>query len=387
MLRRLIALAAGLMLPLVAGGQPAPRALSLGSPAATYPEQFGLVNTIRELASGQVMVADPLSGDLWLLTADLRRATKVGREGSGPGEYRQPDAVWPMPGDSTLLVDLGNARLSIYDRSGRYGRSIPMVPGGFSPGGGPPATVIPRGVDDRGRLYFQGLAMGRIGPVDSVAVMRHDPVSSKTDTAALVKGPAFARSERGDANAREVRIRAIPLADGDAWVVAPSGAVAIARAGTYRVDWVQAGGPRANGPVIPYERVRVGDAEKKEWIAYQQLAGAIAVSIEDNNGRRTMSFSRNRARETGEDLQWPDFKPPFDPGTARIDAAGRLWIQRHARAGQPRRYDVFGSDGRLVATLSLSRDRRIVGFGARTLYAVRFDADGLQTLERYAMPM
>lgn len=387
MLHRLMALVAWLAVPMALSGQAAPRVLTLGKSQATYPEQFGLVNTVRELASGQVMVADPLSGDLWLLSADLQSAAKIGREGSGPGEYRQPDAVWPMPGDSTLLVDLGNARLSIYSPAGAYGRSIPMVPGGFSPGGGPPATVIPRGVDGRGRLYFQGLAMGRSGPLDSVAVMRYDPGSARTDTVALVKGPSFSRSERGDANAREVRIRAIPLADGDAWVVAPSGAVAIARAGNYRVDWVPADGRRTNGPVIAHERVRVGDAEKKEWIAYQQLAGGISISIEDDNGRRTMSFSRNRARETGEGLQWPDFKPPFDPGTARIDASGRLWIQRHVRAGQPKRYDVFGNDGRLVATLSLSRDQRIAGFGARSMYVVRFDADGLQTLERYAMPI
>jgi hypothetical protein len=380
-------MAALLVFPFGMAGQKAPRTLMLGKPIASHPEQFGLVNTVREHAGGQVMVADPLSGDLWLLSADLRSGTKIGREGSGPGEYRQPDAVWPMPGDSTLLVDLGNARLSIYSRTGAYGRSIPIVPGGFSPGGGPPATVIPRGLDSRGRIYFQGLPMGRNGPVDSVAVMRFDPATSKTDTAVLVKGPEFARSERGGANAREVRIRAVPLAEGDAWAVAPSGAVAVARAGNYRVEWVSATGQRVSGPVTAFERVRVGDAEKKEWIAYQQLAGGIGIAIEDDNGRRTMSFSRNRGRETGEGLQWPDFKPPFDPGTARIDASGRLWIQRHVRAGQPKRYDVFGSDGTLVATLSLSRDRRIVGFGSRAMYVVVFDADGLQTLERYTMPM
>jgi hypothetical protein len=386
MLRDLILMAAFLA-PLTAMGQRAPRVLTLGKPTASHPEQFGLVNNVRELLNGQVMVADPLSGDLWLLSQDLRSGTKIGREGSGPGEYRQPDAVWPMPGDSTLLVDLGNARLSIYGRTGAFGRSIPIVPAGFTPGAGPPTAVIPRGVDGRGRLYLQGPPVGRNGPVDSVAVMRFDPATSKMDTVILVKGSEFARSESGSANAREVRMRPVPLSDGDGWAVAASGAIAVARKGNYRVDWVSPTGQRLEGPELSYERVRVGDAEKKEWIAFAQLVGAVGMRIEDDNGRMTMSFSRNRRQETGEGLQWPDFKPPFDAGTARIDAAGRLWIQRHVRAGQPKRYDVLGGDGALLATLSLSRDRRIGGFGSRAMYVIAFDADGLQTLERYAMPL
>jgi hypothetical protein len=57
------------------------------------------------------------------------------------------------------------------------------------------------------------------------------------------------------------------------------------------------------------------------------------------------------------------------------------------RAAQPNHYDVFGSDGRLLASLSLPRNRRIAGFGARSLYVVHYDNDGLQTLERYSMPL
>jgi len=380
-------MAAALLAPLIAHGQRTPRALPLGKPIATYGEQFGLINTVRELSSGQVMVADPLSGDLWLLAADLGSGTRIGREGSGPGEYRQPDAVWPMPGDSTLLVDLGNGRLSVYSLTGAYGRSMPMVPGGFNPGAGPPAALIPRGVDGRGRIYIQGPPIGRSGPVDSAAVLRFDPASSKMDTVILVKGPEYARSESGGANAREVSIRPIPLGDGDAWAVAASGAIAVARKGDYHVEWVSPTGQRTAGPPIPHERIRVGDAEKKEWIAYAQLVGGVGMRIEDNNGRVTMSFSRNRRRETGEGLQWPDYKPPFDPATARVDASGRLWIQRHVRAGQPKRYDVFDGSGALVASLTLSRDRRIVGFGSRAMYVVALDDDGLQTLERHAMPL
>jgi hypothetical protein len=219
--------------------------------------------------------------------------------------------------------------------------------------------------------------------------MRFDPAGPKTDTVALVKGPQFSQSQSGGQESREVRIRPVPLSGGDGWAVASNGAVAVARVGTYRVDWVSPSGQRQGGPSVTYDRVRVGTAEKQEWVAFQQLVGGVGMSVQNEDGRVSVSFARNRGQQAAatDGLQWPDFKPPFDNTTARVDPAGRLWIQRHVRAAQPSHYDVFGSDGRLLASLSLSRDRRIVGFGARSLYVVHYDNDGLQTLERYGMPL
>ncbi|HSL82924.1 MAG TPA: 6-bladed beta-propeller, partial [Thermoanaerobaculia bacterium] len=91
-----------------AQAQGAPEPIRLGAPTATFPEDFGAIQTVRELPDGRVLVADPLSKAVYLVDLAGGRRTVIGREGQGPGEYRQPDAVWPLPGDSTLLVDLGN---------------------------------------------------------------------------------------------------------------------------------------------------------------------------------------------------------------------------------------------------------------------------------------
>lgn len=387
---RRIAIACLLVVAGEVAAQVTPRPLSTGKPLAAYSEPFGLVNAVRELSTGEVMVADPLSGDLWLLEASLRTGRKIGREGSGPGEYRQPDAVWPMPGDSTLLVDLGNARLSIYSRSGTFGRSLPMVLGTFIPGAGPPATLIPRGVDQHGRIFFQGSNLGPNGPLDSAAVLRYDPATSRTDTIVLVKGPTIVRTESGGEDNRQVRIRPVPFAGGDGWAVAATGAVAVARTGQYRVDWVTPTGQRRHGSPVSHDRVRIGNAEKEEWTAFQQLVGGVGMRMENNDGRVSVSFARNRGGQAAatDGLQWPDYKPPFDNVSARVDPLGRLWVLRHGRAlrGALNRYDVFGSDGALVRSYTLARNQRVVGFGARSVYVVSFDDDGLQTLERHALP-
>jgi hypothetical protein len=390
-LRGLLALSVALASPVAPLAQP--RALALGTPLAVSGQQFGLVNTVRELGSESLLLADPLSGDLWLLPPTLRDGIKLGREGSGPGEYRQPDAVWPLRGDTTLLVDLGNARLSVLDARGAFVRSVPMILGQFTPGaGGPPASIMPRGTDALGRVYFQGSPMGPRGLADSVDVMRYDLGAKDGSPAAVarVKAPDFARSESGSENAREVRIRPVPLAGGDGWAVAGSGTIAVARVGQYRVDWRDPNGTQRAGPAIAHDRVRVGTAEKNEWVTQQQLTGGVGMEVEDRNGEVSVSFARNRPGRGGpstEGLAWPEYKPPFDNASLVVDRSGRVWVQRHLPAGRPPQYDVVGPDGNLLATVSFPVRRRLVGFGARGLFVTATDDDGLQRVELYAVPV
>lgn len=365
------------------------RTIKLGAPTASTPNEFALINTIRELSNGSVMVADPIGGDLWLLDASLKNQRKIGREGGGPGEYRQPDAVWALRGDTTLLVDLGNARLSIFDEQGKFVRSTSMLLGTIDPSKGPPTSMMPRGTDAAGRIYFQGSPMGPGGPSDSIRVLRYDPATKRVDSLARIKGPETARTESGSEGEREVRIRPVPLSGGDGWAVSRAGALALGRAGSYRVEWLDAKGVRVIGPPVPYERVRVGSAEKKEWAAEQMLRGGVGMALEDNNGQVSVSFTRNRLdREPSTDgLPFPSYKPPFDNATMVVDLTGRVWVQRHLSAGQAPQYDVIAADGKHIASVVFPKGRRIVGFGTKGMYVTAIDNDGLQSIERYAPPV
>ena len=76
----------------------------LTEPEATFPEGFAFVQRVRELTDGRVLVADPLGQVLLIVNLAAGTADTLGGVGQGPEEYRQPDAVWALPGDSTLLV-------------------------------------------------------------------------------------------------------------------------------------------------------------------------------------------------------------------------------------------------------------------------------------------
>ncbi|MGQ0766392.1 MAG: hypothetical protein ACT4OZ_12085 [Gemmatimonadota bacterium] len=376
-----------ILVPVAANGQ---RALTLERPVVVSTEQFGLVNSVRELSNGSMLVADPLGGDLWLLDAGLRSQRKIGREGSGPGEFRQPDAVWAARGDTTLLVDLGNARLSYLDASGTFVRSISMILGQFTPGSGaPPASIIPRGTDDRGRIYFQGSPTGPRGISDSIKVMRFDPVTRRVDTLAAARAPDFDRQESGNTDQRQVRIRPVPLSGADGWAVGRDGGVAIARVAQYRIDWIGPDGRLRPGAPNSWEQAAIGAAEREEWAEQQSLSGGIGMSVENRDGEIAMSFSRARAgsRPATEGLRFPSHKPPFDNGSMVVDRSGRLWVQRNLPARRSPRYDVFSREGALVAIVTFPAGRRLVGFGSQGLYATATDDDGLQRIERYAVPL
>jgi hypothetical protein len=79
---------------------------------ATYPEPFSYLSRVRELSDGTILAADPISQVLLRIDLDAGTADTLGRKGPGPQEYDGPDEVFPLPADSTLLVDLGNGRMN-----------------------------------------------------------------------------------------------------------------------------------------------------------------------------------------------------------------------------------------------------------------------------------
>lgn len=352
--------------------------------AGTFPESFGLLQAVRPLPDGRVLIADPLGGVLAAL--DLRAGTMepVGREGGGPGEWRQPDAVYPLPGGATLLVDLGNARLTVLDTAGRAIETHPMA---LASGAGPVGLEIvrPRGVDAEGRVYFE--ARPRPGDrrpgADSAQVKRWVPGTEATEPVVGLRPPAVRMTTAGGADDRQVTVRPIPLSPADDWAVAPDGRVGVVRAEPYRVEWIEPDGGVIQGPALEYDPVAVGSAERERWLD-EAAASGLSVNVTDENGVRNVQFSRGGRRSaSARDYEWPESLPAFVPGGARVDPAGRLWVQRYGPVGSPARYDVFDRAGRRVEQVRLPAGQRVIGFGEDLVFAVRVDDLGLNWLELY----
>jgi len=360
--------------------------VTLGEPTARLSEDFGYVQTVREMPDGQVLVADPLGRALYLVDMDAGTRTQVGREGEGPGEYLQPDAVWPLPADSTLLVDLGNGRLVAMGPDLGFGPTMPLAAGDPTSGGGL-VLMIPQGVDAEGRVYVQGRGGFAREAQDSAAIVRVDRATDAIDTV----GSYLVEARNVQQTGQRISVSPIPLSPEDAWGVASDGSIALARAAEYRLDWIAPDGTLQVGAPMAFEPLPLGQADKEEWDMERGRNAGLMVSISMGGGSVQTNFQRGGGgRGLGETdfdaFEWPETLPAVYSGRLPIDQEDRAWVRRRMGAGMPTTYDVFDRSGALVRTVDLGRDRVIVGFGANAVYVVAYDPFDLNYLERYAMP-
>jgi len=376
---------ASFLLPLEGAAQ-----IRLVEPEATFPEDFGSIQTVRELPDGRILVADPLGKALYLVDMAAGTRTVVGREGQGPEEYLQPDAVWPLPGDSTLLVDLGNGRLVALGPDLSFGPTRPIMVGEFRPGS-PMVLALPQGVDGQGRIYARAMGgMGGGAYPETADVLRIDRGSGSSEPAANFKLGAVSQQTSGGANDQRVSIAPIPLSPEDAWGVAPDGSILLIRSVDYHMERVATDGTVTQGPPIPFETVRIRTAEKEEHLAESgRSGGGLRVGVEVNNGQMAMSFARGGAEGSPREIDqytWPEEKPPFYSGRIPVDPSGKAWVRRHVEAGEESTYDIFDRSGNRVATVLLPHGKRVIGFGEGAFYVVTYDEFDLNYLEKYALP-
>ena len=115
-----IALLASAALP-AAAQQPT---RTLTKPLAEYGEPFSQIAAVRELKDGRLLVVDSRDKLVQLVNLTANSATKVGREGSGPGEYGLPTQLFALPGDSSVIFDPLNQRYLMVLPDGKPGVSF-----------------------------------------------------------------------------------------------------------------------------------------------------------------------------------------------------------------------------------------------------------------------
>lgn len=356
---------------------------------ATYPESFAALRTVRELEDGRVLVADPLGQVVVRLDLDAGTADTIGSVGEGPAEYIQPDAVWPLPGGRTLLVDLGNGRLTELGPGLEFGETRPYAMGDPTRGG--LVMALPHAVDEGGRLYFRDMS-GMAQPADSAYILRLDLESGAVDSLVMFKLPGTTRRESGGPNNQSVQVSQNPLSPEDAWGVSSDGRLVVARVGDYHVDWIGEDGTVTRGQPVPYTPVGIGRAEKLEWRDQRsENGGGLGMEANIANGSVSIRAFRGGSGIGADELggfAWPEVKPAFYGGTVPVlvDGHGRAWVRRHREAGEPSAYDVFDGSGAVAVKVELRVGRRVASFGDGKLYAVHMDEYGLQYLERYALP-
>jgi hypothetical protein len=196
-----------------------------------------------------------------------------------------------------------------------------------------------------------------------------------------------AAAEFGDHNEAEDRFRYRAYSTTDGWVVAPDGRIGILSASEYRLRWYRNGKLDETGPVIPFTRVAVGAAEREAFWQQKAMEPGSGASPSGTNVTRPPMMGIAAARKSWGDTLFPAFLPPFELHGVLRAPNGMIWVKRLGAASEPSpRVDVLDAHGALKGVVRLKPKSRLLAVGASSVYVIAIDEDGLQTLERYAIP-
>ena len=364
-----------------------PPLIEIPQASGTLARQFSMVQAVRELADGRILVSDLVEKSLYVVDLQSGGVRRVGRAGDGPGEYRVPGFLYPLAGDSTLLTDPTTHRMFLLVgdsivRTLANTRLAEVVPGSL-PEGYWGADRFGRVLAAEGFAYDpQVIPMSRVY-ADSVrlvltaeSVFGVEPM--RLDTIAEVGGQGRWGVERNDGRISSLMYHSSPLAsEGQAWLF-PDGWIALAHPDPYRVDWRTPEGDWMGGVTLPFTLRRVNREEK-----------CFAMD-------RRFGHSPGDECRPGEMPGWPDVVPPFvmevprlAPGGVALRAApdGMLLVRRTPIPTSPgNRYDVLDRRMGLRGVIGLAPNQTIVGFGRSSLYVVEGDSIGLLTLSRHPWP-
>jgi hypothetical protein len=357
-------------------GDPADSAASIGD-----------VSGIAVGPDGRVYVWDPATPALWLINPDGTGLRRLGRKGSGPGEYQRMSGLAVSRDSGILLWDEGNSRVNLYDRDGQY-RSSTTLPISFCC----PGDVATMDTMGRTWLEIELFPNDKSKPMafrpgeEPTVFLRLDSAGNVLDTLPVLDLP-------GD-HAPLTAINESPTGISMSSSVMPYG--------THTVRAASPFGTVVTGQGRPY--AIYGEINGKP-LRIEGFVTPVPVSAEERQQIR--AFHEFRLRQVKADWSWtgPDV-PAEKPAYFELNVGedGRIWASLssasepapNARSSEPgrrgpapppilfrdreNRWDIFGADGRYLGRIGASRLFTPYVMRGDTVWGVMLDEDDVPTV-------
>ncbi len=299
----------------------------IGSADATDPVVlFADVWDVTVDALGRIYVLDRQPKEVRVFDRGGRHVRTLGREGGGPGEFRNPIGLAWGPEGNLWVTDTGNARYEVFDTAGNYVDSRPRrIRGWGYPWGG--------GFDRSGRLYEPSLFSDPAIRASRRVFIRHSVNGEvlATDTFELPQYESMVQRIEVEGG---LTIVGIPFAPRLTWRFDGGDGVWFSVNEAYRLYYRTLGG----------DTVRIVEREYSP----------IAVTDSDR------SSVRDRFAEFGEPAtneiiaRIPEVKPAFESFV--VDDRGYLWVAQTSATEQDISrgsvtFDVFDPEGRYLGPM------------------------------------
>jgi hypothetical protein len=305
-------------------------------------------------AAGTIYVLDRQLPVVRAYGPDGAHLYDVGREGGGPGEYKNPDGLAVLPDGRVLVKDPGNARIAVFGPDGH-----PM--GGWPYRGGW-NTSHRYYVDTAGYSYAMILLESGLPPWEwRFGFARWSPDGGLFDT---IPAPTWDYDKPQVTAQRENSSSStdVPFSPNATFAFSPHGYMIGGLSTDYRIDLY-----RGPNNVLRIERA---------WTPVPVLA----EEKEEQTRRISENFRRQYPGWRWNGPSIPDTKPPFRSVFAGEDA--RIWVllsqagkatmteaearEEEGRSGRPVQrfveppaFDVFEPDGRYLGPVRAPRDLRM----------------------------
>lgn len=331
--------------------------LRIGTVEGGTADAFGRVAALDADGAGRIYVADGLSKDIRVFGSDGRHVRTLGREGSGPGEFRIISGM-ARSGDGRLWVmDPASSRLTVYDTTGALLATLRLELS--------LATTIPwlGGVDQAGNIYdsTRETTAPRSAAGPRSLLVRYGPEGdhlAATDTLPLPTTKTDMFEGRTSGGIRF--FTNVPFSPSQRWRLAPDGSVWTGVTSSYRLDRVSFDGDTL--AVLRHARRPVPVSHRER----DSLAAAEGVPAD----------------------RIPAVKPAFR--SFLVDPAGRVWVEPYLPGGSGTEWDVFSASGThlgLVRTaLDLETEEILPIVRGDHLYAVTRDETDVPYIVRMRVP-
>lgn len=184
--------------------------LTIGADSGDEAYQFGRIGDLAVTPRGEIAVIDQLAGTVRIFDSTGVFVRSLGRPGRGPGELsRSANGIFPLGGDSMLVTDPGERRMTVYAPDGTVATTIalPAPPNAQGWTRQPDGTLLQRGltisrVDGKFAFWDALLSMTADGTATDT-LLEFDYV--KTDLGGpgqlriqlIVNNPSWARLDDG----------------------------------------------------------------------------------------------------------------------------------------------------------------------------------------------
>jgi hypothetical protein len=317
------------------------------------------------LGDGGIVVANAGTYELRFYDAAGQFTHAVGRKGGGPGEFANLSSLWSIAGDSLVAWDWGSSRMSFFDATGRYARTVavtvvegwglPLPVGRLANGqllvvaiGFPTPGVTSGVLQDTAALYR---CNARGEPLDS---LRQFPFSD-LQLFTTEHGPSVTRLPFG----RTTQVGTI----GDGFFVGTADA--------YEIRFYSSDGALQRIVRREHERRPLTDADIQR---YKERRLATASEME-----KTRFQLERRLDET----EYPAAMPAY--GSIMVGRDENLWVADYVTSGEPGHWRAFDRAGRMVAALETPPGLLVFEIGSDYVLGRSRDELDVEQVQLYAL--